>query len=77
MKHDMKLAYCHKSSIAKSWHSALCTFFSTGIFPQEHPEEHGIHVSPGKELHNQQGDAKPLPVLPPAEVSGSGHVQGV
>lgn len=48
-----------------------------GLLPPQHPEEHGVHVSPGQELHHQQGDPQPLPVLPPAEVLRSGHVQGV
>lgn len=48
-----------------------------GLLPPQHPEEHGVHVSPGQELHHQQGDPKPLPVLPAAEVLRSGHVQGV
>lgn len=26
---------------------------SSGFFPPKHPEEHGVHVSPGQELHYQ------------------------
>ncbi|CAM9795641.1 unnamed protein product [Bubo scandiacus] len=48
-----------------------------GLLPPQHPEEHGVHVSPGQELHHQQGDAQPVPVLPPPEVLRSRHVQGV
>ncbi|TKS89004.1 Retinoic acid receptor alpha [Collichthys lucidus] len=48
-----------------------------GFFPPKHPEEHGVHVSPGQELHYQQGDEEPLSVLPPAEVLRSGNVQRV
>ncbi|OPJ75155.1 hypothetical protein AV530_010259 [Patagioenas fasciata monilis] len=48
-----------------------------GFLPPQHPEEHGVHVPPGQELHHQQGDAQPVPVLPPPEVLRSRHVQGV
>ncbi|XP_063281160.1 retinoic acid receptor gamma isoform X2 [Prinia subflava] len=39
-----------------------------GVFPAEHPEEHGVHVSPGAELPDRQGHTEPVPVLPPPEV---------
>ncbi|XP_074785590.1 retinoic acid receptor gamma isoform X2 [Athene noctua] len=39
-----------------------------GFFPAQHPEEHGLHLPPRQELPDQQGDAQPLPVLPPPEV---------
>lgn len=58
-------------------HPALCLCVSTGLFPPKHPEEHGVHVSPGQELHHQQGDEEPLSVLPPSEVLRSGNVQRV
>lgn len=50
---------------------------SAGFFPPKHPEKHGVHVSPGQELHYQQGDAEPLSVLPPTEVLCSWNVQRV
>lgn len=39
-----------------------------GLLPTQHPKEHGVYVSPGQELHHQQGDPEPLPVLPAAEM---------
>ncbi|KAM4880742.1 retinoic acid receptor gamma isoform 2-T2 [Sylvia borin] len=39
-----------------------------GFFPAEHPEEHGVHVSPGAELPDRQSHPEPVPVLPPPEV---------
>ena len=49
---------------------------AAGFLPPQHPEEHGVHVPPRQELPDQQGDAQPLPVLPPAEVLRGRHVQG-
>lgn len=48
-----------------------------GLLSEKHPEEHGVHLSPGEKLHHQQGHPQPLPVLSTAEVPGSGNVQGV
>lgn len=48
-----------------------------GLLPTQHPEEHGVYVSPRQELHHQQGDPEPVPVLPAAEMLRSWHVQGV
>lgn len=56
---------------------SLSVSVSSGFFPPKHPEEHGVYVSPGEELHYQQGDKEPLSVLPPAEVLFSGNVQRV
>ncbi|XP_053823344.1 retinoic acid receptor gamma isoform X2 [Vidua chalybeata] len=39
-----------------------------GVFPAEHPEEHGVHVSPGAQLPDRQGHPQSVPVLPPPEV---------
>lgn len=50
---------------------------SSGVFPQKHPEEHGVHMSQREELHYQQGDEKPLSILSPAEVLYCGNVQRV
>jgi hypothetical protein len=60
--------------LSLSLSSPLCP---PGLLSEEHPEEHGVHMSPGEELHHQQGHQEPLPVLPAAEMLGSGHVQGV
>jgi len=48
---------------------------SSGFLPAQYPEEHGVHLPPGQELSDQQGDAQPLPVLPAAEVLRGRHVQ--
>ncbi|XP_078465388.1 retinoic acid receptor beta isoform X3 [Lampetra planeri] len=48
-----------------------------GLLPTQHPEEHGVHLPSRQGLRDQQGDAQPLPVLPPAEVLRGRHVQGV
>ncbi|MED6249503.1 hypothetical protein ATANTOWER_015314 [Ataeniobius toweri] len=48
-----------------------------GLFPSKHSEEHGVHLSPGQELHHKQSDEEPLPVLSLAEVLRCGNVQRV
>lgn len=48
-----------------------------GLLSEKHPEEHGVHLSPGEKLHHQQSHPQPLPVLSAAEVPGSRDVQGV
>lgn len=56
-------------------YSLLC--LSSGVLPQKHPEEHGVHMSQRQELHYQQGDEEPLSILSPAEVLYCGNVQRV
>lgn len=57
--------------------SSTVSLRHTGLLSEKHPEEHGVHLSPGEKLHHQQGHPQPLPVLSTAEVPGSGNVQGV
>lgn len=59
------------------WGPPLTPCFPTaGVFPAEHPEEHGVHVSPGAQLPDRQGHPQPVPVLPPPEVLPGRNVQG-
>lgn len=46
----------------------------TGLLSEKHSEKHGVHLSPGEELHHQQSHPQPLPVLSVAEVPGSRDV---
>lgn len=39
-----------------------------GLLPTQHPEEHGVHMSPRQKLYHQQGNPESLPVLPATEV---------
>lgn len=48
-----------------------------GLLSAKHSEKHGVHLSPGEELHHQQSHPQPLPVLSVAEVPGSWDVEGV
>lgn len=52
-------------------------YLSTGFFPQKYPEEHGVHMPQGEELHYKQGDSESLSILPAAEVLRCGDVQRV
>lgn len=63
-------------SLGVPWPPPTPRFPAPGVFPAEHPEEHGVHVSPGAELPDRQGHAEPVPVLPPPEVLPGRNVQG-
>ncbi|KAE8283599.1 Retinoic acid receptor alpha-B [Larimichthys crocea] len=43
-------------------------FLWSGFLPEEHPEEHGVHVSQRQSLRHKQGDKEPVSVLPTAEM---------
>lgn len=52
-----------------------CGISPAGFFPAQHTEKHGVHMSPGQELHYKQGDEEPMPVLPVTEMLRGWHVQ--
>lgn len=55
-----------------------CLHFSvSGFLSEEHPEEHGVHVSQRQSLCHKQGDEEPVSVLSTAEMPRCWHVQGV
>lgn len=68
MHRSSRVPEMNASHVNHTLWSLLVTCIPAGFLPAQHTEKHGVHMSPGQELHYKQGDEESMPVLPITEM---------